>query len=249
MWQNVSLCRCSPILFSHPSFCVFFFVLGHPTVELRFLAGGRNKNKRARESGLEGWALVTGNIWLFGNFCCGYISSPGFLPFFSISSFHKFTYKLLPASVSISQSLLVSLSVSLSLSHSLSHYVSISPSLCAQPATGMYLEERLARRTGSNELRAALEPGCLLLSPSFHLFARSLLIVLCAPPPVPLSLVPCFLSASHPTDQVSLFPFLQTLSLSLLFFFFLCSFFSPRSSLLHFPSPFLLSFSSISLAR
>lgn len=126
--------------------------------------------------------------------------------------------------------------LTLSLSLSPSHYVSISPSLCTQPATGMYLEERLARRTGSNELRAALEPGCLLLSPSFHLFTRSFLVVLCTPPPIPLSLVLCFLSASLPSVQVSLFPFLQTLSL--LYF----SFSPTRVNPFHFPSP-LLSFS------
>lgn len=82
--------------------------------------------------------------------------------------------------------------------------VSLFFSLCTQPATGMYLEERLARRTGSNKFKAALEPGCLSLSPSFYLFSFS---------PTPLCPAPCFPSVPPPL-QVSLFSsllFLQTL--------------------------------------
>lgn len=54
---------------------------------------------------------------------------------------------------------------------------SVSPclfsSLCAQPATGMYLEERLARPTGSNKFKAALEPGCLSQLLSLLLLSHS----------------------------------------------------------------------------
>lgn len=69
---------------------------------------------------------------------------------------------------------------------------SVSPCLfsspCAQPATGMYLEERLARPTGSNKFKAALEPGCLSLpasisSPPLPLLRVLLRVFLLSPRP------------------------------------------------------------------
>lgn len=130
-------------------------------------------------------------------FCHSLISALPLPPLSSPSlSFHQQTFVSMLSS-EITYERLASVHVSLSLPACLS--VSLS-----QPATGMHLEERLARRTGSNKFKAALEPGCLSLSPSFSLY------FLTPTPPAP---APCFPSVPPPL-QVSLFSsllFLQTL--------------------------------------
>lgn len=96
----------------------------------------------------------------------------------------------------------------------------------------MYLEERLARRTGSNEFRAALEPGCLSLLLSLSLSSLLLLPFRCLllhvfSPPVPLS--PLFPS-SPPLPgppPLSSFRFYSLLSFPANPFPFLCTIFHP----------------------
>lgn len=119
----------------------------------------------------------------------------------------------------------------------------------------MYLEERLARRTGSNEFRAALEPGCLSLLLSLSLSSLLLLPFRCLllhvfSPPVPLP-PPSLLLLPSPAPLPSLpsgftpcFPSLQILSL-----FSAPSFihpFSLSSAPPHFSFSFLSSFASYS---
>lgn len=148
----------------------------------------------------------------------GFISPSSDQPSVVSLGFHQQTF----VSVRSSDEPLASVHVSLSLSPCL-------PGSLSQPATGMHVEERLARPTGSNKFKAALEPGCLSLSPG---------VSLSSPSPTPPAPVPCFPSLPPPL-QLSLFSSLLCLQTLLLLFF---SSSTP-------PSPFLSSSSSIPLAR
>lgn len=151
-----------------------------------FLGAGR---LRVRVGGLACWTLAAGNILVRRKLLlerCLLLSRGGFpSSSFNLLRLISISRALLPANyLWASPCLFPNLCWSLRLS------------LCAQPATGMHLEERLARRAGSNEFRAAPEPDCLSHSPIPS--PRSLLFI---PLPFlrPASPSPCFLPVSPPS--------------------------------------------------